>query len=85
MIEFYYIFVLDTTFFWSEIWFMPHMWRKCGKKAKISRRYSAPIFMMQKETVFCLELPPIFYAHYYNISSIILSYIHYTISLMTDI
>ena len=22
------MFVLDTTLFWSEIWFMPHMWRK---------------------------------------------------------
>ena len=30
MIEFYYMFVLDTTLFWSEIWFMPHMWRKCS-------------------------------------------------------
>ena len=32
MIELYYMFVLDTTLFWSEIWFMPHMWRKCGVK-----------------------------------------------------
>ena len=28
MIDFYYMFVLDTTLFWSKIWLMPHMWRK---------------------------------------------------------
>ena len=56
MIEFYYMFVLDTTLFWSEIWFMPHVWRKCGvngggglKIKKMKKQKNPPFHLLVLE------------------------------------
>lgn len=56
MIEFYYMFVLDTTLFWSKIWFMPHMWRKYGvnegvglKIKKMKKQKNPPFHLLVLE------------------------------------